>query len=130
VVAAVALAGCVTLAVMDPARRGELSPGCPFRTLTGWDCPGCGGTRAVYALTQGQWLRAVDHNVLVVALLPLLAWAWTGWLAHTRGRRPLVPTLSPAATYGLVGVVSTFWIARNLPGLEWLGSMATWSLGG
>ncbi len=128
-VALVVLAGCVALAAVDPVRRAELSPGCPFRNLTGLDCPGCGATRAVYALTQGDPARAIDHNVLVIAVLPVLAWAWIGWLATTLGRRASSPTLPPRVSLGLAGVVLVFWIGRNLPGLAWLGSTASWSVG-
>ena len=43
----VALAGGVAL--WDPARRG--GPGlCPYRFVTGHNCPGCGLTRSVGAL--------------------------------------------------------------------------------
>ncbi len=40
------LAGCVTLAVVDPTGG---PPICPFKAVTGFDCPGCGGTRALHA---------------------------------------------------------------------------------
>jgi hypothetical protein len=125
-VGAMALGACATIAVMDPQTRGALSPGCPFRTVTGYDCPGCGSTRAMYALTQGDPLRAMDHNLLMVLMLPVLAWAWFGWLRHRLGRRIEAPTLAPQLTFGLAGVLVVFWVARNLPWepLTWLGSSA------
>ncbi len=129
-VGVVVLAGCVALAVADPARRAELSPGCPFRTLTGLDCPGCGGTRAVYALLQGDPARAVDHNVLTLLLLPVLVWGWVGWLAATLGWRRDTPQIRPRLAWMIAGSVVVFWIARNLAWTSWLGSTASWSLGG
>ncbi|MEX0706159.1 MAG: DUF2752 domain-containing protein, partial [Nitriliruptoraceae bacterium] len=99
-----------------------LPVGCPFRAVTGLDCPGCGATRALYALTQGDVLRAVDHNVFAVALVPLLAWAWVGWLRHRLDRRPTPPTLAPVTIHGIAIAIAVFWVVRNLPGMAWLAS--------
>jgi hypothetical protein len=38
---------------------------CVFHALTGYYCPGCGGTRAVYALLHFQLLRAFLYHPLV-----------------------------------------------------------------
>lgn len=40
---------CTVLFVVDPARH-RVTPRCPIRTVTGFDCPGCGGLRAVHEL--------------------------------------------------------------------------------
>jgi hypothetical protein len=45
---------------------------CPMLTATGLLCPGCGGTRAVYALASGNVQESVELNALVV-LVPALA---------------------------------------------------------
>lgn len=125
-VAAIATVGMGVLAWLDPAVRAEVLPGCPFRTVTGLDCPGCGATRALYALIQGDVVTALDHNVLVVAILPVLLWAWAGWLAATVGRRARPPTLPARVSASLAAVVTVFWVVRNLPwsSVAWLGSAA------
>lgn len=38
---------------------------CLFHLLTGYYCPGCGGTRAVKYLLQGQILRSIQYHPLV-----------------------------------------------------------------
>jgi hypothetical protein len=126
VVGAGVLAATATLGVIDPEVRGQLTPGCPFRTLTGLDCPGCGGTRAVYALTQGDIALAFEHNVLVMLVLPLLVVAWATWLWYRLGRRPQPLLLSARSGYTIAAAFAVFWVVRNLPWFPftWLGSGA------
>lgn len=123
-VAAASLVGAV--ARIDPATRASWSPGCPFRTLTGLDCPGCGATRAVYALTQGDLGVALDHNLFAVALLPVLAVVWVLWLLRRIRIGPSARAPVPPAAFslGVAVAITAFWIARNLPWapFAWLGS--------
>ncbi|WP_413254481.1 DUF2752 domain-containing protein [Streptomyces europaeiscabiei] len=66
--AAVALA----TALADPAQPGPF-PACPFRAVTGLDCPGCGSLRALHQLTRGHMVAAADCNALLLAFLPVAA---------------------------------------------------------
>lgn len=124
-------AGALTAAtayvgLVDP-NTSAAYPQCLSRLLLHLDCPFCGGLRSVHALLQGDLPAAVDHNLLVVALLPLLAAMWFVWaigrlgigplwLRQARLPRPVVAVLL------VVGVLFT--VARNLPvpALEPLGS--------
>ncbi len=51
---------------------GSISPGCTFRRLTGLECPGCGGTRALRALISGEPWAALRYNPFIIAALPIL----------------------------------------------------------
>ena len=51
---------------------------CPIFHVTGWYCPGCGGTRAVVHLLQGRPIESLQSNALLipatlVAVLPQLS---------------------------------------------------------
>ena len=50
------------------------APKCPFKVLTGLQCPGCGLQRALHALLQGRFVEAIHYNYLFLfglrALLP------------------------------------------------------------
>lgn len=53
---------------------------CPFRAITGWQCPLCGGTRLGRALLEGDVAAAfVDNPVVLVGLvvLTVLGALWT-----------------------------------------------------
>lgn len=116
-VGAVAAAGCAVLAAVDPGAPGRY-PLCPFRWVTGLDCPGCGTLRAIHAVTNGQLTVAVDHNLITVALLPVLVVGWIVWVRRSWAGRP-APALPAAAGYGLAAVLTAFWVLRNLPWAPW-----------
>ena len=94
----------------------HLAPPCIFHLLTGLNCPGCGGTRCVLALSQGQVGEALHHNPLVFCLLPLyLVWAGHNLYRGTTGRILPRLRLGGTALIGLLIVVILFGILRNLP---------------
>jgi hypothetical protein len=52
-------------------------PLCPFASLTGLPCPGCGFMRATVALLGGDVTSAIRFQPLVLVTLPLLGvWAF------------------------------------------------------
>ena len=53
----------------DPAEGGV--PKCMFRTITGWDCPGCGSQRALHALLHGHIAEAWSFNPFVFIAVPV-----------------------------------------------------------
>ena len=93
---------------------------CPFRLITGLDCPLCGSTRAAAELAHGNLVAALDHNaffVLVVLPLSVLAWSWWA-VAAWRGRPfPQIPTRLLQA---LLVLLAAWWILRLA--VPWLGS--------
>lgn len=105
------LAGAVTyVGLADPHRPGFLFPGCPFKMLTGLNCPACGGLRMTHDLLHGDLSAAVVDNVFLLVSLPLLAaWLVVRW---KRGQR-LMPM--PAAVAIFVAAIA-WTVVRNWPG--------------
>lgn len=59
-------------------------PPCGLRRLTGLPCLGCGGTRAMKALAQGDWPAAIAFNPLVIAgVVGVFLWLLVAGLRHT-----------------------------------------------
>lgn len=91
---------------------------CPLHATTGLWCPFCGGLRCVGALTRGDLSAALSFNVVVVALLPVLA-VW--WCLATRaaweGRHDCAARVTNRFWLGLGLVLAVFTVWRNLPQL-------------
>ncbi|WP_057675753.1 DUF2752 domain-containing protein, partial [Xanthomonas citri] len=80
----VAALGVSLLYRFDPNASNSPFPPCVFRAVTGCYCPGCGMTRALYALVHFDLPGAFAMNpaaVLGLFILPgLIAWK-AGWRA-------------------------------------------------
>lgn len=105
------LAGGLTyVGLVDPHRPGFVFPACPFKLLTGFNCPACGGLRMTHDLLHGDLAAAVvDNIVLLIGLPALLAWVLVRW----RTGRPIftMPVI------GVIVVLAVTWtVVRNLPG--------------
>ncbi|MDO0976213.1 DUF2752 domain-containing protein [Mycolicibacterium frederiksbergense] len=118
--AGVAVAGALAyIGLADPHRPGFLFPGCPFKALTGLDCPACGGLRMTHDLLNGDLAAAVVDNVFLLVALPALA----VWLV-VRWRRGL--TLMPMAATVTVVVAAVAWtVVRNWPGFPLVPTVLT-----
>lgn len=47
-----------------------LFPRCPFHSLTGFACPGCGSQRALHCLLHLDIQRAFGYNALMISIIP------------------------------------------------------------
>jgi hypothetical protein len=65
------LAALALLLLVDPAESVWM-PKCPFKLLTGLQCPGCGGQRAVHALLHGDVVGALRYNWFLIYAAPYL----------------------------------------------------------
>ena len=50
----------------------EFSVPCIFKKITGYDCPGCGVTRMVFAIIRLDFKKAFYYNPLVFIYLPFI----------------------------------------------------------
>lgn len=104
--------------LMDPTRASATStPTCILRLLTGFDCPGCGGTRAAWYMMHGNLSAAARHHAPLLFATPFLAYMYVAWAAKTVFRRAIVPLFQPSniTVFVFLGLWLAFSIARNLP---------------
>jgi hypothetical protein len=94
----------------DPHRPGSLFPPCPFKLLTGWNCPACGGLRMTHDLLHGNLPAAVVDNVFLLIGLPALA-LWVLWRVKQGQRAFTLPAII------VIAVATIAWtVVRNMPG--------------
>ncbi len=102
--------GLAYVGLADPHRPEFVFPPCPFKLLTGWNCPACGGLRMTHDLLHGDIGAAiVDNAFLLIGLPMLLAWILVRW----RAGRPIMTM--PAIAVIAVLVIS-WTVVRNMPG--------------
>lgn len=99
----------------DPAEMNL--PLCTFHAMTGWNCPGCGATRATHELLHGRLLAAWHYNALWVLSLPLAVYLAISELRVSAGRRPLPGDLPRQRWFWLTAIIVAilFFVGRNLP---------------
>lgn len=114
IVAAAGVAFLGFLWRVEPAGQAFF-PRCWLYQTTGLQCPGCGATRAVHALLNGQFREAFHLNALVVLALPLVGGLAVrfGWGWRT-GRWWPNPLAHPMILALLTGLACGFGVGRNL----------------
>jgi hypothetical protein len=98
-------------------------PKCFFHSLTGLDCPGCGGLRATHQLLHGDFLAALKLNALFVGLLPVGAFFGLRQLVFLKtGRLWPQPFRSARWAAVIAALIIAFGILRNVPWRAFLGT--------
>lgn len=109
------LTTAVYVAVDDPSNGGIHLP-CPFRSITGWWCPGCGLTRATHHLLRGDLVQALRFHLFVLVVLGAIAASWWSWVRRSMNR-PVRVRVPVAAQVAAGVVLVAFGVIRNLPGV-------------
>ena len=113
------LSACAVVFFFNPSTHG-FYPICLFHQLTGLNCPGCGGTRSVYALLHGNVALALKDNALFVLLIPAVALRGV-WFAGKKFLGRPVGNFSPAnCLWVLLAGAVIFTVLRNLPAFAFL----------
>jgi len=90
-------------------------PKCPFLSLTGLSCPGCGSQRAIHQALHGNFAASFRLNAL---FLPALAYGLSGYAIALLlpGKWPSIRQhwFGIKAAWIALGIILVFWIGRNL----------------
>jgi len=114
----ICFAGGVAYALAsNPVGAGAASsPTCLMKLSTGFDCPGCGGTRALWYLLHGDLPAAARSHMVAVFAAPFLVYIYIAWTAKVVFGKTL-PRLriSPTAIGIFLGIWGAWAVLRNLP---------------
>ena len=104
----------------NPPGENKFYPPCIVKKFTGFDCAGCGSTRATYQLLHGNILKAADYNCMLLLMLPVIV---IGLIHFFTGRLAALWKKINRPWLFLILIIS-FWIIRNIPVLPftWLNS--------
>lgn len=115
VITIIIIVGGVVYYLFSPL-ESSFFPKCPFHSITGLDCPGCGSQRALHYLTHFEIKKAFLSNPLLIMAIPYIL---TGIYFEYFGGKENYPRMRKilfgknAAVIVLI-VVLLFWIGRNL----------------
>lgn len=113
--AAALVAAAVVYGTFDPSTH--YFPRCPFLTVTGLKCPGCGSQRAIHALLHLRWADALAYNALLLPAIPVILLMFAAQARKHRWPRLYNALNSRPAILATLAVVLTWWLVRNLAGI-------------
>lgn len=95
--------------IIVPIFNEPLPPSCTMKTLTGYDCPGCGLTRSFVSLAHGNIVRAFTFNFAGPLLFSLMAFQlvyrpWQLWRIRN-GQREFDLTTPGGLALGAIAIV-------------------------
>lgn len=88
---------------------------CLFYQITGWQCPGCGNSRAALALLRLDLKAALEYNLLFP-----LEFGYIGWVVfcccrnYLRGKGFSYKPKLIGIDIGVLAAVLGWWIVRNV----------------
>ena len=103
----------------DPAlntNKNTYFPSCVFNSTTGLHCPGCGSQRAIHDFLHGRILEALSHNFMFLILFFVVGIKSYVYISYKFwGYRPKDLTHNSRFTYGVLILVLSYWVLRNIP---------------
>lgn len=92
------------------------TPKCPFHSLTGLHCPGCGSQRAFHEILHGNIWTGLQHNFLIILAVFVIFYNFLISYINKSSDKPFKNLLHHnAAPWIIFVIVMGFWILRNLP---------------
>ena len=109
------IGGGVALFFLNPSEH-SFFPKCALYMATGFSCPGCGSTRALYQLTHGDVLEALRLNPGLMALITLGLTDYVRFVVSVIRGTPFQTLFGRLKLLGaLMGVMLVYGVIRNLP---------------
>lgn len=94
---------------------------CPIHEITNLYCPGCGVTRMLLAIINGDFYQAFRYNPLLFCLIPFLIFYYGNVIySYYRKKENLFLRFEPQLWYFLIFLFILYGVVRNLPAFSYL----------
>lgn len=122
IICLVLMVGLAVLAVLQSTGTlllTDLGFPCSFRLVSGYYCPGCGGTHAVCALAAGDLITCVKEHAFVLyatfGIFIFLLWNTFSTIYNKKTGSAKIPVMHFYTAYIYVGIAIIFiqWIIKN-----------------
>ncbi len=109
----IAIVGVILVKIYNPEEESFFIP-CMLYKLTGIKCPGCGMTRSVHYLVNGNLKQAIWYNLMLIPIIILVIYALYRYIRYLIKDEEIInKTLENTLKVFLV-ILLIFWITRNL----------------
>ncbi|MCU0373474.1 MAG: DUF2752 domain-containing protein [Ignavibacteria bacterium] len=104
----------VVMFVWNPSIQ-KYYPDCIFNSVTGLQCPGCGGLRGTHSILHLNFSEAFFYNPLVFVSTPVIIYVIIYYMMNLLfGVKLPKFTVTPLLATVISALVLLFWIYRNL----------------
>ncbi|WP_431136628.1 DUF2752 domain-containing protein [Psychroserpens mesophilus] len=111
----IVLLGVLSLYFFWNPSQYDFFPKCPFYSVTGIYCAGCGSQRAIHQIINGHILTGIRHNYLLVLVFGVLSYKTLLFVLKKVHHKSYFDVLHiPIATKIILVLVLLFWTLRNI----------------
>lgn len=107
---------CILYYIYNPDNC-KFFPSCPVYVLTGFKCTGCGSQRAIHYLLNGNIVKALSENALIIIAIPYIIFSFFLEHKHILSSRLLkirYILYGRTAILIILSIIIIFTILRNI----------------
>ena len=112
-VSIIAIIGLVLVKNFNPEEESFFIP-CMFHKVTGLKCPGCGMTRAMHYLVNGNIKKAVWYNLMIIPGAFVLIYSSYRYIKYLFKNEEIVNTPLEIILKIFLAILILFMIVRNI----------------
>lgn len=108
----IALIGIILVKVYNPEEKSFFIP-CMLYKLTGIKCPGCGMTRSVHYLVNGNIKQAIWYNLMLIPLIVLVIYSLYRYILFLVKNEQIINKLLENLLKVFLVIIVLFGVTRN-----------------
>lgn len=109
----IAMIGVILVKIYNPEEESFFIP-CMLYKLTGIKCPGCGMTRSVHYLVNGNLEQAIWYNLMLIPIIILVIYALYRYIRYLIKDEEIINKTLENMLKVFLAILLIFWVTRNL----------------